>query len=953
MKKLLSLLFVTLYAASIIAQVQLYGLTSNGGTSGGTYGIGTIFHYTPSTSAQTLDQSFVYTTPQGGAFYGAFTDGGNNKLYAMATYDGIYGKGTIFEWDPVTNITVRKIDFDGINGANPQSTLTLSNGKFYGMTSNGGVNNMGVIFEWDPVTNIYTKKVDFNGTNGSLMDQPAGALIFNGGKFYGMTSSGGLNNKGVIFEWDPATNTYTKKIDFDGTNGWSPYGSLTLKGGKFYGMTHDGGANGGGVIFEWNPATNTCTKKIDFTNAGGIQPYGSMILNNGKFYGLTYNGGLYFKGVIFEWDPATNVYTDKFDFNGSNGWAPNGSFTASGGKLYAMTEGGGAYSKGVIFEWDPVTSTYVQKINFGSSSSGDYPTGSLALLSGKLYGMNRQGGGVDFNNGAMFEWDPATNIFIKKFNFNTTNGLSPYGSLAVSGNKLYGMTVSGGANNDGVIFEWDPATNTYTTKFDFSYYTTGSAAQGGALTLHDGKFYGTVPYGGAAGGTYMGGVIFEWDPVTNIYTKKIDLNASLGYNPTGTLTFYNGKFYGLTSFGTAPYARGVIFEWDPATNIYTKKNGFDGGANGGTPVGALILNGNKFYGMASQGGANGGGVIFEWDPATNTLTKKFDFNYAAGATGSFSSNSLILSGSKFYGMTIGGGTNGAGVIFEWDPSTNIYTKKIDFNGTDGAAPNGSLIVSAGKFYGTTTAGGSNNMGVVFQWDAATNTYSKLVDFNNANGNAPYGDLVEYNAGTSPSISIADKSVTEGNSGTTEIKFKVTLNTASANIVTVKYNTADSTATSGSDYVAKTGQLKFNPGQTSKNITVLVNGDTQFEPNEKFKLLLSQPTNATIADALGVGTIKNDDAAAIVANTNTSDAAAAKNINLKASPNPTKDQITVSGLSAGKTNYIELTDLSGHSLLKQKVLNNAETINIAKYASGMYLLRYYDGNKWQQVKVIKE
>lgn len=205
----------------------------------------------------------------------------------------------------------------------------------------------------------------------------------------------------------------------------------------------------------------------------------------------------------------------------------------------------------------------------------------------------------------------------------------------------------------------------------------------------------------------------------------------------------------------------------------------------------------------------------------------------------------------------------------------------------------------------------------------------------------------------PSISITDKSVTEGNSGTTLMKLKVTLSSASTSTVTVNYATADSTATAGSDYVAKNGKVKFNAGQTSKTISVTINGDTQFEPTEKLKVLLSVPVNATIADGLGVGTIKNDDVAAIAANIAISDAAVATNITLKVSPNPAKDLVTISGLLAGKTNFIELTDLSGRSLLKQKVSANTQTISIAKYASGIYLLRYYDGSKWQQLKVVKE
>ncbi|CAN5133449.1 hypothetical protein BH11BAC6_BH11BAC6_01050 [soil metagenome] len=205
----------------------------------------------------------------------------------------------------------------------------------------------------------------------------------------------------------------------------------------------------------------------------------------------------------------------------------------------------------------------------------------------------------------------------------------------------------------------------------------------------------------------------------------------------------------------------------------------------------------------------------------------------------------------------------------------------------------------------------------------------------------------------PLISIADKSLTEGNTGTKPAKLKVTLSSASTSTVTVNYTTVDSTATAGTDYVAKTGKLKFNPGQTSKTISILINGDTQVEPTEKIKVLLSVPVNANIADNLGIVTIRNDDAGAIAANNNTGDAAIKATIALKISPNPAKDQITVSGLSAGAANYIELTDLNGRILLKEKVTGSTTTISIAKYASGIYLLRYFDGSKVQQVKLVKE
>jgi hypothetical protein len=112
--------------------------------------------------------------------------------------------------------------------------------------------------------------------------------------------------------------------------------------------------------------------------------------------------------------------------------------------------------------------------------------------------------------------------------------------------------------------------------------------------------------------------------------------------------------------------------------------------------------------------------------------------------------------------------------------------------------------------------------------------------------------------TLPSISISDVVVPEGNSGTMTARFTVTLSTTSAQTVTVAYATANGTATAGSDYVSASGTLTFAPGTTTQEITVVVSGDTLNEPNETFFVNLSAPTNATLADAQGVGTINNDD-----------------------------------------------------------------------------------------------
>ena len=110
----------------------------------------------------------------------------------------------------------------------------------------------------------------------------------------------------------------------------------------------------------------------------------------------------------------------------------------------------------------------------------------------------------------------------------------------------------------------------------------------------------------------------------------------------------------------------------------------------------------------------------------------------------------------------------------------------------------------------------------------------------------------------PSIVINDVSQTEGNVGTTNADFTVTLSAPSGRNVTVNYATANSTAVQPGDYTTTSGTLTFTPGQVTKTVSVPVVGDVLDEIDEAFFVNLTVPTNATIADNQGVGTILDDD-----------------------------------------------------------------------------------------------
>jgi hypothetical protein len=105
---------------------------------------------------------------------------------------------------------------------------------------------------------------------------------------------------------------------------------------------------------------------------------------------------------------------------------------------------------------------------------------------------------------------------------------------------------------------------------------------------------------------------------------------------------------------------------------------------------------------------------------------------------------------------------------------------------------------------------------------------------------------------SPAIRISDVALAEGHSGRTAYVFTVSLSEASSKEVSVKYSIANGSArTADGDFIATSGALKFAPGETIKQITVLVNGDRKIEADEQFFVNLTQARNAAIANAQSV------------------------------------------------------------------------------------------------------
>jgi hypothetical protein len=122
-----------------------------------------------------------------------------------------------------------------------------------------------------------------------------------------------------------------------------------------------------------------------------------------------------------------------------------------------------------------------------------------------------------------------------------------------------------------------------------------------------------------------------------------------------------------------------------------------------------------------------------------------------------------------------------------------------------------------------------------------------------------GAIIVGSGAPAPTLSVNDVNVAEGDSGTTNLTFTITRSGSTTGASSVQVQTANGTAASGSDYVAQSlTTVNFGAGDTTKTVAITINGDATFENNETLFLNLSNPTNATITDNQGVGTINNDD-----------------------------------------------------------------------------------------------
>jgi len=356
--------------------------------------------------------------------------------------------------------------------------------------------------------------------------------------------------------------------------------------------------------------------------------------------------------------------------------------------IYGTTPFGGYLNRGVMFKYTPTPNTETV-VNFGIPQNGpaksaiitaaERPVGSLLFASnGIIYGVSAWGGSQ--GSGSIYGYDPLMDTIAVLFSFNWQNGSEPVGGLLKANNGLfYGFTEMGGNNYAGVFYSFNPTSKVFSKIKDLSF-SQGTSPGARVMQASGGNLFGTTN----DGGLNQHGTIVYYSISGSVYGKVADFSTNTGYGVYGSLAeATNGKLYGFARDG-GNNGFGTIFTFDPSTEVFSTVNHFDS-INGSSPQGGpFILNG-KIYGVTAHGGANNEGTLFEFDIATSTLTKKLDFDSAL--TGSFPKGTLSLGSDGYlYGSTYAGGAFNKGVLYKFNIATNVLTKLLNYDGVNGQNP---------------------------------------------------------------------------------------------------------------------------------------------------------------------------------------------------------------------------------------------------------------------------
>lgn len=354
---------------------NLYGTS----VQGGDFASGTVWELSPSGNGwiHSVLYSFMGGADGGEPYKGATLDAQGN-LYGTAVTGGggscEGGCGVLWRLTRSTSGWTQSVIHTftgGEDGSGPGSGLTLGeNGTLFGMTPTGGANGQGVIFQLRPAANgtwNFTVLHAFTGGSDGA-GASAGRLLRYKGSLYGVTTTGGANGQGVVFQLTRTAGIWQFKTlyAFQGQpDAGFPYGGLAVDGnGNLYGTTYYSGANNLGSVYELSPQPDgTWKEAVLYSFQGGRDGSGSIgnlvFTNTGAIYGTTSAGGASCDcGTIFKLTAGLDGSRKEivvYRFHG----APDGAFAYNGmvgdgaGNFYATTVHGGAQDDGIVYKLTP------------------------------------------------------------------------------------------------------------------------------------------------------------------------------------------------------------------------------------------------------------------------------------------------------------------------------------------------------------------------------------------------------------------------------------------------------------------------------------------------------------------------------------------------------------------------------------------------------------------------
>jgi len=402
-----------------------------------------------------------------------------------------------------------------------------------------------------------------------------------------------------------------------------------------------------------------------------------------------------------------------------------------------------------------------------------------------------------------------------------------------------------------------------------SFNITGSAA-GCAFTAASNNPFITVTSG--ASGTGSGTVSFT-------------VASNLGAARTGTITAGGQAFtISQAALPTLTINNATLNEGNSGTTAFTFTISLSAASAQPVTVNYATANGTATAGEDYT--AANGTLTFAAGEVNKTLTVLVNGDTVVEGNETFTvnlsnANNATIAIAQGIGTILNDDTGGSiqFSLSNYTVNENAGTAAITVTRTGGAASGVSVNYSTSN--GTATAGQDYTAAsgtLTFGADETSKTFTVSIindsinepnetvnlSLSNAVGGGTLGSpatavlTIIDDDGGAPTLSINNVSANEGNSGTTAFNFTVSLLGASSQTVTVNYATANGTATAPVDYTAANGTLSFAPGETSKTVTVSVVGDTDVEPDETFTVNLTGAANAAIANAVGTGTIQNDD-----------------------------------------------------------------------------------------------